>query len=38
MLEDDANNAIEWMKENGLALLYPCGSSEALDALWQRWQ
>jgi hypothetical protein len=38
MDDKDAQSAIDWMKETGLALMYPTGSGESLEALWQRWQ
>lgn len=38
MDDKDAQSAIDWMKETGFALMYPTGSSESLEALWQRWQ
>lgn len=37
-MDTDAELAITWMKETGLVLLYPAGSSECLGGLWQRWQ
>ena len=37
MDDKDAQSAIDWMKETGLALMYPTGSGESLEALWQRW-
>ena len=38
MDDKDAQSAIDWMKETGLALMYPTGSGESLEALWQRWR
>lgn len=38
MYDNDAQSAINWMKETGLALMYPTGSGESLEALWQRWR
>lgn len=38
MYDKDAQSAIDWMKETGLALMYPTGSGESLEALWQRWR
>jgi hypothetical protein len=37
-MDSDAENAIAWMNDTGIALLYPTGSSESLEALWQKWQ
>ena len=37
-LEQDAKSAKEWMKKTGLVVLYPVGSKEALDGLWENWQ
>ena len=37
-MDSDSQMAIDWMKETGLALLHPCGSSEGLQELWRRWQ
>lgn len=38
MDDKDVQDAIDWMKETGLALMYPTGSGDSLEALWQRWQ
>lgn len=38
MDDKDVQGAIAWMKETGLALMYPTGSGDSLEALWQRWQ
>lgn len=36
-MDSDSQLAIDWMKETGLALLHPCGSSQGLEELWQKW-
>ena len=36
-MDSDSQMAIDWMKETGLALLHPCGSTESLEELWQKW-
>ena len=36
-MDSDTQIAINWMEETGLALLHPCGSSQGLEELWQKW-
>ena len=36
-MDSDSQIAINWMEETGLALLHPCGSSQGLEELWQKW-
>ena len=36
-MDSDTQIAINWMEETGLALLHPCGSSQGLKELWQKW-
>ena len=36
-MDSDSQIAINWMEETGLTLLHPCGSSQGLKELWQKW-
>ncbi len=36
-MDFDAQSAIDWMKDTGIALMYPTGSGDSIEALWQRW-